>query len=141
MSQVTEKQVKEFIRGYLSAALFFSSFTPCDEDGNETGDTIEGLSGYEWAEGQAESLHEECQDFIQAQAADLLEYVAQIPCDLSQGTPWDYAGHDFWLTRNGHGVGYWDRGLGQLGERLTAASKAYGGKDLYLGDDELVYVY
>ena len=21
----------------------------------------------------------------------------------------EYAGHDFWLTRNGHGVGFWDR--------------------------------
>lgn len=139
MSKVTDKQVQEFVRGYLGAALFFSSFTPCDEQGNETGETIDGLQAYDWAPGEAAKLAEDCQDFIQAQAADLLEYVAQIPCDLSQGTPWDYAGHDFWLTRNGHGVGYWDRGLGQLGERLTVASKAYGGKDLYLGDDELVY--
>tara|TARA_R110002153_G_scaffold47172_1_gene133396 strand:+ start:116 stop:460 length:345 start_codon:yes stop_codon:yes gene_type:complete len=23
--------------------------------------------------------------------------------------PTDQAGHDFWLTRNGHGTGFWDR--------------------------------
>ena len=28
-------------------------------------------------------------------------------------------GHDFWLTRNGHGAGIWDRGLGDLGDTLT----------------------
>jgi hypothetical protein len=36
------------------------------------------------------------------------------------------AGHDFWLTRNGHGAGFWDRDLGEIGERLTKASEAYG---------------
>ena len=35
-------------------------------------------------------------------------------------------GHDFCLTRNGHGAGFWDRGLGHLGEYLTEASKSFG---------------
>lgn len=48
-------------------------------------------------------------------------------------------GHDLFLTCNGHGVGFWDRELGALGERLTAISEALGGFDLYLGDDELIY--
>lgn len=40
------------------------------------------------------------------------------------------AGHDLWLTRNGHGAGFWDRDLGAIGERLSKAAKAYGGVDL-----------
>jgi hypothetical protein len=48
-------------------------------------------------------------------------------------------GHDFWLTRNGHGAGYWDRGLGELGDRLTAMAKPYGSVDLYVGDDGRIY--
>lgn len=36
------------------------------------------------------------------------------------------AGHDFWLTRNRHGAGYWDRGLGNLGKRLTESAHGYG---------------
>lgn len=50
------------------------------------------------------------------------------------------AGHDFWLTRNGHGAGFWDRGLGKRGERLTEAAYVYGESDLYVGDDGKVYV-
>lgn len=49
------------------------------------------------------------------------------------------AGHDFWLTRNGHGVGFWDRGLGDVGDKLSDASKLYGQSDIYVGDDEKVY--
>lgn len=29
------------------------------------------------------------------------------------------AGRDFWFTRNGHGVGFWDRGLGEIGDLLS----------------------
>jgi len=50
------------------------------------------------------------------------------------------AGHDFWLTRNGHGAGFWDGDWPkEVGERLTKASKAYGEVDLYVGDDGLIY--
>lgn len=48
-------------------------------------------------------------------------------------------GHDFWLTRNGHGVGFWDRGLGEVGDRLTEATKEFGEYNLYAGDDGKIY--
>jgi hypothetical protein len=35
-------------------------------------------------------------------------------------------GHDFYLTREHHGVGFWDRGLGELGDYLTNIAHAYG---------------
>jgi hypothetical protein len=56
-----------------------------------------------------------------------------------QWTGEERAGHDFWLTRNGHGAGFWDRGLGTLGNRLSAAAKVYSGCDLFVGDDARVY--
>jgi len=50
------------------------------------------------------------------------------------------AGHDFWLTRNGHGAGFWDGDWPQeVGERLTKASKAFGEFNLYVGDDGQIY--
>lgn len=49
-------------------------------------------------------------------------------------------GHDFWLTRNGHGAGFWDRGLGKLGTQLTELCKPYGSTYAYLGDDGLGYI-
>ena len=48
-------------------------------------------------------------------------------------------GHDLWLTRNGHGVGFWDRGLGELGNKLTEACKKLGSHDVYCGDDGFIY--
>lgn len=44
-------------------------------------------------------------------------------------------GHDFWLTRNGHGAGFWDRGHGELGETLTKWAKTFGTSDCYVSDD------
>ncbi len=45
------------------------------------------------------------------------------------------AGHDLWLTRCGHGAGYWDRDLGEVGEVLTRAAHAFGERWLYVADD------
>lgn len=42
--------------------------------------------------------------------------------------------HDFWLTRNRHGAGFWDRGLGELGELLTDLSHSMGECELYLNE-------
>lgn len=48
--------------------------------------------------------------------------------------------HDFWLTRNGHGAGFWDGDYEEsLGEALTKLSETFGEIDLYVGDDSLLY--
>jgi hypothetical protein len=49
------------------------------------------------------------------------------------------AGHDFWLTRNRHGAGFWDGDWGNDGEFLTEVSHAWGEFDLYVGDDGLIH--
>ena len=41
-------------------------------------------------------------------------------------------GHDFTLTRNGHGAGFWDRGLGERGDRLTDLCRPYGTAALFV---------
>ena len=46
--------------------------------------------------------------------------------------------HNFWLTRNGHGAGFWD-GDYKNGDTLTEACKEYKEIDLYVGDDGLIY--
>jgi hypothetical protein len=46
------------------------------------------------------------------------------------------AGHDFILTANGHGAGFWDRGLGARGDRLTDNCKPYGEFDCEFALDE-----
>lgn len=52
---------------------------------------------------------------------------------------WALAGHDFWLTRNGHGTGFWGGSWPKSGDALTKAAKGFGEYDLYVGDDGLIY--
>jgi len=75
----------------------------------------------------------DCADFQASNESALLSASEQY------GYTDEQAGHDFWLTRNGHGAGFWDRGLGAIGDMLTDASKVYGSCDLYLGDNGKIY--
>jgi len=34
-------------------------------------------------------------------------------------------GHDLWLTRKRHGAGFWDRGMSELGDRLTKIAHTF----------------
>lgn len=85
------------------------------------------------------SMAADCAAFQEANETDLGAYYAGLGFDPSQG------GHDFWLTRNRHGAGFWDRYYGADAElraacvRLTEASHVYGSCDLYVGDDGLLY--
>lgn len=71
--------------------------------------------------------------------------VATVEAMVDRGYPsdpysWGCLGHDLWLTRNGHGVGFWDRGLGELGSDLTLAANRMGEAWVYCGEDGLAYV-
>lgn len=49
------------------------------------------------------------------------------------------AGHDFCLTRNHHGAGFWDGDWpDDEDEILTSSSHSYGELNLYVGDDGLL---
>lgn len=116
-----EPGVEEVIDAYVECALWSST----DEDDVP----LEEDYGYKDIAPQAlASMREDIAAFIASELADLAFLdPAQI-------------GHDFWLTRNGHGAGFWDRGLGDRGKRLTNAAHVYGESDLYVGDDGRVYV-
>lgn len=51
--------------------------------------------------------------------------------------------HDFWLTRCGHGAGYWssysDGDAQEIGERLSEIACTFGSLDPVLGDDGKIY--
>lgn len=109
-----------FTQGYVEA-LFW---TDCNADRDDIGEaTFAELSA-----GALLQITEDCRQF-QADAASDLEAI-----DSHQ------AGVDFWLTRNRHGAGFWDRGHGPAGDRLTKASHAYGTCDVYRGDDGMLYL-
>lgn len=77
-------------------------------------------------------------------SAELQEAVAAF-CDECEadlaGMDERQIGHDFILSANRHGAGFWDRGLGERGDRLHRAATMYGSIDLYVGDDGRLHVH
>jgi hypothetical protein len=53
----------------------------------------------------------------------------------------DLGAHDFWLTRNGHGTGFWDGGrwADEVMDKLTEIAESFPEVDLYVGDDGQVW--
>lgn len=50
------------------------------------------------------------------------------------------AGHDFWLTRCGHGAGFWDGDWPEaVGDALSEMAREAGNVDLYVGDDNKIH--
>lgn len=64
-------------------------------------------------------------DFLRSNYATL----QSLPADMGQH------GHDFALSRNRHGAGFWDRGYGPVGDALTEAAHAYGEHTIFLGGE------
>ena len=63
------------------------------------------------------------------------------PIDLSQGDERAYMAHDWILTRNCTGCGFWepDRWAQEFRQPLTDLCHKQGEIQLYLGDDQLIY--
>lgn len=60
--------------------------------------------------------------------------------DFSKYRP-EQIGHDFWLTRQGHGAGFWDGDYPKDdGDTLTAVSKSFREVCPYSGDDKKIYL-
>lgn len=66
------------------------------------------------------------------------EECAEIMFDATPGDCSQH-GHDFALSRNGHGAGFFDRGYGPVGDVLQELAKSFGEFNLYKGDDGKIY--
>lgn len=129
-----------FFRSYIAAA-FWSTDDESDEDGGEPMD-----ANYDVEDLSPRTLQEMLRDC----AAFYADNVEHIHCD---GAPLagDFegsiaareagmAGHDFWLTRCGHGAGFWDGDWPEPhATALDSAAREFGNVDLYIGDDGRIY--
>lgn len=117
-----------FERGYFSA-LFFTT----DEDapgGMDYRDT-----------GRSPELFKLINESnLAEQLADCERFQAENAALLAQAGDSEQNGMDFWFTRNGHGVGFWDRGYtDEIADPLTAACKKFG--ECYVTfEDESIFV-
>lgn len=123
-----------FTRAYIQCALE----TETDENTQEPLARTYQISDITAA--SLADLAEDCLLFMRDNATDLAaayDLYKPLPGDSPEGC----AGHDLWLTRNGHGAGFWDRDLGEVGDRLSAAAKKLGESNLYVGDNGRIYAY
>jgi hypothetical protein len=119
-------ELDAFALAYAECALWSST---------DDGEPLDALYGID-------DIHPDTLARMAKDCADFRNYVAGLSADLAaliDSNP-SLAGNDFWLTRNRHGGGYWDRGYwGKDGHRLTEAAHTYGSVDLYVGDDGLIH--
>lgn len=131
-----------FTRAYITAALW-TGIEPPDGHEFKDSDKIYDLPAEDIHPDALKAMAEDCAAF-QRTGADLLAQAYQRD-GYSHGDtgPEGMAGHDFWLTRNGHGAGFWDRtplDADGLGDALTKLAKGFGESDLYWGDDGGIYL-
>lgn len=121
MTNTLDTSLEPVLASYITCALWSST----DDNGDPLDDNY---SADDLAESTLEQMRQDVLDFL-----DLLErdgIAAQTDALMTR----EQLGHDFWLTRNGHGAGFWDRGLGELGDRLTELAQPYGEHSLYVVD-------
>jgi hypothetical protein len=116
--------LSDFTDGYIACALWTSQ----DDDGN----SFDHLDRDDIDPDTLAVMRNDCRTFFIANEQHIL-------CD---GGPTgntgqaSMAGHDFWLTRNGHGAGYWDGDWPEPhASALDKAAKLEGETTLYRGDD------
>lgn len=116
LKTITSDFLKSVLNGYLEAALWTAE-----------------LDTYDISDIDNDSIIESRKD------VDLFVKKAK-ENDLLNDLEPESIGHDFWLTRNGHGAGFWDRDLGDVGDKLTELCKEFPGKDVYLGDNNEIII-
>lgn len=113
-----------FFASYIETALWSST----DEDGTPLDDTR--YRDVEFSPGALQQIKEDCESFVKLSAGILDANTSDYP-----------VAHDFWLTRNGHGAGFWDGDYPEtIGKQLTDLAHSFGECDLYFGDDGKLYI-
>jgi hypothetical protein len=133
---MADTTLDDFTLGYITAALW-SSMDEATEQGGEPLDT--NYSREDIAPETMAKMQADCARF-QSENAGLITDENRIHASREGSSTDAMAGHDFWLTRNHHGAGFWDGDWAKVvGEKLTTAAHAFGEVDLYIGDDGLIY--
>ena len=124
---------------YIGAALWSSN----DESDDAGGDPMDANYGAEDIDDDTRAaMRAECEAFVASVSDEDLETYADAAPGHVDAPTWEVQfGHDFWLTRAHHGVGFWDRAWldKATGRRLTDLAHAAGERWLYVGDDGKVY--
>ena len=109
---------------YITCALWSST------EGDDDATPMDSLDA-DLAPETREAMRKDCADFV--------ALIDELRIDSTQNWNEEQLGHDLWLTRNGHGTGFWDRGYDK-GDALSDAAHSMGERDLYLGNDGAIHI-
>lgn len=134
-AEMIERGREDFMRGYVEAMLWANTFVERESGGIEPTDVFYWYQtpGRWWedtpvnVEDAGIFWDEHCYVLM---SLDCGAYSRNSVHSAAQ------AGHDFALNRNHHGAGFWDRGLGRIGDMLSDDAKTYGTHTLTLCVDE-----
>lgn len=134
-SFLSDEEFADIIAGVGDALRF------AEAADHETGETVEqaypdALFSY----GSFWELRDSVIDFLEeAGKADVRAALeAYLYVIVDEGSPANYLGHDIALTVNRHGAGFWDRGFGDLGDRLTTAAHKMRHYNVYVEDNQIL---
>lgn len=134
MSKIDWFKLDEFTRGYIECALWSSHIEDAEDSTVEYMD--EKYTYQDIADETCQQMLDDCAAF----QFEMRERLAQEYANDERGSSNEgCTGHDFWLTRNGHGAGFWDGDWPTWGDVLSEACKKFGQFDLYVGDDGKIY--
>lgn len=129
----SKRDLDDFTGAYVEAALWSST----DESSESGGDPLDKNYGPEdIAPPTMRAMQRDCATFVE-RYGNLVE--DDDPKSRGGHDRWGMAGHDFWLSRNGHGAGFFDGDWPKHGDELQTAAESYGSFELYVGDDGVVY--
>ena len=122
--------MRKIVDGYLDC-MFWAETDQTNEQG---GNPLEDNYSFEDIDAATlKSIETDCDKFLE-------QALVLVP-DLLDKHEEEFIGHDFWLTRNGHGAGFWDGDYDKtMGELLTKLSHEFGEVNPYVGDDGKVYL-
>lgn len=124
----------KFTRAYIETALWASN----DESTPQGGEPLDrNYTPEDIAPETLAAMQADCARFQAENAADLAAGPLRYGPDYG---PDGRAGHDLFLTRCGHGAGYWAGDWAEpAATRLTEAAERFGEFNLYVGDDGQVH--
>lgn len=124
-----KEDLEMFVDGYIEAMLFAETAT------NSYGEDIDNLSEYDLSFTAKEEVHKTCELFLGLNSE-------KVSLAIASSDNYDYtmAGRDFWLTRQGHGAGFWDRDLGLIGDDLSDAARSFGECHVFIDEKDEIGV-
>jgi hypothetical protein len=123
----THLDVDEVFAAYVEAAMWAGA------DYDESGELV-------WQDLRYRYTLEDFDPYLLERERELVAAFVRGIAPLAHGLTATQVGHDLWFTRNRHGTGFWDRGLGYRGDLLTEMAHSLGECNLW-PDDGVLYFH